>query len=322
MILQLNGTEVEFSILSSSGRDWVDIRFLVTTDNIRFEKAGAYLTRNELEKFLSVTDFLLKGKIVRKYSLNWKKLGLKIVFVPNAEIGLMCPEERELATCQMQFEIFTRNKDTGLWNATSVVVRLARVEIEKLLDGLLQEYIVAFGKPQEKDKFSYFHNKETEEQPLIAETGTAQSDEGAYLYVGVSPRGSVGCNYWYVDEEKRTQANTYVWVTMGRRNTEQIVYVDSVRYCNASDAPYPINKTKRVLRQTTQEETELADALWDEECKIVIKNTKKRLSFQAFCVIINALKKKLSLLEAQNGKRNAIRRTNRGYQRGLPAMVY
>ncbi|MBE7068218.1 MAG: hypothetical protein E7381_02845 [Clostridiales bacterium] len=264
MILQLNGTEVEFSILSSSGRDWVDIRFLVTTDNIRFEKAGAYLTRNELEKFLSVTDFLLKGKIVRKYSLTWKKLGLRIVFVPNAEIGLMRPEEREHATCQMQFEIFTRNKDTGLWNATSVVVRLARVEIEKLLDGLLQEYTVAVGKPQEKDKFSYFHNKETEEQPLIAETGTAQSDDGAYLYVGVSPRGCVGCNYWYVDEEKRTQANTYVWVTMGRRNTEQIVYVDSVRYCNANDAPYPINKTKRVLRQTTQEETELADALWDE----------------------------------------------------------
>ena len=51
---------------------------------------------------------------------------------------------------------------------------------------------------------------------------------------------------------------------MGRRNTEQIVYVDSVRYCNANDVPYPIEKTKRVLRQATEEETEEADVLWDE----------------------------------------------------------
>ena len=85
-----------------------------------------------------------------------------------------------------------------------------------------------------------------------------------YLYVGVSPKGRYGYNYWYVDEDKQTQANTYVWVKMGRRDTEQIVYVDSVRYCNADNVPYPIEKTKRVLRQATKEETEEVDALWDE----------------------------------------------------------
>ena len=85
-----------------------------------------------------------------------------------------------------------------------------------------------------------------------------------YLYVGVSPRGQYDCNYWYIDEEKQTQENTYVWVNMGRRNAEQIVYVDSVRYCNANDVPYPVEKTKRVLRQATEEETEEADVLWDE----------------------------------------------------------
>lgn len=36
-----------------------------------------------------------------------------------------------------------------------------------------------------------------------------------YLYVGVSPKGQYGYNYWYVDEDKQTQANTYVWVKMG-----------------------------------------------------------------------------------------------------------
>ena len=85
-----------------------------------------------------------------------------------------------------------------------------------------------------------------------------------YLYIGVSPKGQYGCNYWYIDEEKQTREDTYVCVNMGRRNTEQIVYVDSVRYCNANDVPYPIDKTKRVLRQATEEETEEADVLWDE----------------------------------------------------------
>ena len=98
----------------------------------------------------------------------------------------------------------------------------------------------------------------------LIKTNTTRVENYDYLYVGVSPKGQYGCNYWYIDEEKQTQENTYVWVNMGRKNTEQIVYVDSVRYCNASGVPYPVEKTKRVLRQTTEEETEEADVLWDE----------------------------------------------------------
>ena len=100
-------------------------------------------------------------------------------------------------------------------------------------------------------------------KPLI-KTDTPCVENYDYLYVGVSPKGQYGCNYWYIDEEKQTKENTYVWVNMGRRNTEQIVYVDSVRYCNANDVPYPTEKTKRVLRQATEEEIEEADVLWDE----------------------------------------------------------
>ena len=98
----------------------------------------------------------------------------------------------------------------------------------------------------------------------LVKTATICVEDCDYLYVGVSPKGRYGCNYWYIDEEKQTKENTYVWVNMGRRNTEQIVYVDSVRYCNASDVPYPVEKTKRLLRQATEEETEEADVLWDE----------------------------------------------------------
>ena len=71
-------------------------------------------------------------------------------------------------------------------------------------------------------------------------------------------------SYWYIDEEKQTQADTYIWVKMGPKDKEQLVYVDSVRYCNADEVPYPIEKTKRVIRQATEEEAAEADVLWDE----------------------------------------------------------
>ena len=91
----------------------------------------------------------------------------------------------------------------------------------------------------------------------------AENDK-KYLYVGVSPQGRYGYNYWYIDEEKQTRANTFVWVRMGRRNIEQMVYVDSVRYCDENEVPYPIDGAKRVIRQATEEESAAAKVLWEE----------------------------------------------------------
>ena len=39
---------------------------------------------------------------------------------------------------------------------------------------------------------------------------------------------------------------------------------NSWRRRNADEVPYPIEKTKRVIRQATEEEAAEADALWDE----------------------------------------------------------
>ena len=82
------------------------------------------------------------------------------------------------------------------------------------------------------------------------------------LYVGVSPKPLYGCNYWYVDETGLTKPKTFVWVKMGRHDTEQTVYVDSVRWCTINDAPYPFNKAKRVLRQATKDEENQAREEW------------------------------------------------------------
>lgn len=88
-------------------------------------------------------------------------------------------------------------------------------------------------------------------------------NKGKVLYVGVSPKPYYGCNYWYVDELGKTKPKTYVWVKMGRHDTEQIVYVDSVRWCNIDKAPYPYDKAKRILRQTTKDEAFSAKNSWN-----------------------------------------------------------
>ena len=83
-----------------------------------------------------------------------------------------------------------------------------------------------------------------------------------YLYVGVSPKPFKGLNYWYIDEEKVSKPNTYVWGRMGSHNREQILYVDSVQLFTKDKAPYPVEKTRRVIRQTTKEESLEADENW------------------------------------------------------------
>ena len=90
------------------------------------------------------------------------------------------------------------------------------------------------------------------------------------LYVGVSPKPYYGCNYWYVDLSGTATPKTFVWGRMGRHDTEQMVYVDSVRWCEKERAPYPFEKAKRVLRLATSKECELAKKEWDDAQQIFL----------------------------------------------------
>ena len=77
---------------------------------------------------------------------------------------------------------------------------------------------------------------------------------GQYHFVGVSPRGYRGCNYWYLDPSGTVEKGDYVWVCMGRHNREQIVYVDSVKDFEERTAPYNPKIVKQVLRKATKRE--------------------------------------------------------------------
>ena len=49
---------------------------------------------------------------------------------------------------------------------------------------------------------------------------------------------------------------------MGRHDTLQMVYVDSIRWCTIDKVPYNYEKAKRVIRQATKEESEVAKKEW------------------------------------------------------------
>ncbi|MBE5756688.1 MAG: hypothetical protein E7342_02695 [Clostridiales bacterium] len=84
-----------------------------------------------------------------------------------------------------------------------------------------------------------------------------------FLFVGVSPKPFRGKNYWYLDEQGVTKPNTYVWVEMGSHNRKQIVFVDSVKLCDKENLPFPIEKVRKIISQTTKEEAKKANENWE-----------------------------------------------------------
>ena len=82
------------------------------------------------------------------------------------------------------------------------------------------------------------------------------------LYVGVSPKPFRSMGYWYLDTTGSVTANSYVWVRMGRHDTEQIVFVDKVQWFESDKVPYPLDKVRRVLRKATNEESLAAAQNW------------------------------------------------------------
>ncbi len=87
---------------------------------------------------------------------------------------------------------------------------------------------------------------------------------GEYMFVGVSPQGYKGCNYWYLDTKKQTKTHSYVWVKMGKSSTLQLVYVDNVRYFSMAEAPYDVSSLKQVEGQASEEDLIQAQKIWKE----------------------------------------------------------
>ncbi len=206
---------------------WAKIRLSVSNPFVQYDDINEDVSKEELENWIFAMFRLLAGGYGKEYNLSFTKAGIAIDFYPHTVNGLeVSREERRKHDCVMAIRLLMRDKKQFLGGVYTFL--LHREEIERFAKSLREEFY---------ETFSRFEKK-----------------QGEYLFVGVSPQGYTGCNYWYVDLKKQTNAGDYVWVVMGRHKTRQIVYVDSVRYCDAQTAPYDTTNIRAIERIATAEE--------------------------------------------------------------------
>lgn len=232
--IDLQGTEFTFSVLPLkflSKGFWGRTEICVKNEYVSYQEISENISRDELQEWIFSMFRLLAGAYGEEYSLSFEKAGLAIDFYPYTENGnKVSREERRKNDCVMAVRLLMRKADKKSFLGGVYTLMLHRKEIEIFACELQQEFDEIFGKR--------IHGR------------------GKYLFVWVSPLGYNGCNYWYLDPLGETEKGDYVWVRMGRHSTEQIVYVDSVRYFTDDSAPYPPESVRRVLRKATKEELE------------------------------------------------------------------
>ena len=66
-------------------------------------------------------------------------------------------------------------------------------------------------------------------------------------------------SYYYLTDDDSIDIGDFVIVPAGKDNHEAIVEVIDVEYFNEADAPFPVDKTKKIIRKCTDEEVELLE---------------------------------------------------------------
>lgn len=238
--INLQGTEFEFSVLPL--RTFADkyvarTKIAVKNEFIDYENISESITRDELQKWIFSAFRLLAGAYEKPRTLEFERANLSVDFVPFTPVGAEVTRETLRANdciTSVRLVMVSQNQKTTLGGVYSLL--LHRKELEIFAKELQEEFDTVFKK--------YLKGK------------------GKYSFVGVSPFGFTGCNYWYLDETNSVQDGDYVWLKMGRRKIEQIAYVDSVRRADENDAPYPLAQVKKIIRKATNEEVEEWKTEW------------------------------------------------------------
>jgi len=229
------GTEFTFTILKKrllSDGFWARVELGVQNEYISYHDILETITREELEEWIFSMFRLLAGAYATQRTLNFERAGLAVDLQAYTENGREVSRQvRRENDCKMAIQFLLRSKDKKkhLGGVQSFV--LHRGDIQKFAQSLREEFNEAFGK--------LVHGR------------------GKYRFVGVSPMGYAGCNYWYFDPTDSVETGDRVWVRMGRHNTEQIAIVDSVRFFDDETAPYDPQTVKRILKKATEQEKEL-----------------------------------------------------------------
>lgn len=231
--LQFEGTKFSFSLLPSAKEDFARVQIGVENERISYREIEENITLAELEGLLFSLSRLLAGGYGREYSISFERAGLAMDLYPPTEKGrVLSREERRTGECVMAVRLLMYSKDKSAFLGGVYSMLFHKKEVEVFTKNLREEY--------EENYAQRVHGM------------------GEYLFVGVSPLGYSGCNYWYLDPSKEVKAGDYVWACMGRHNREQILFVDSVRYFTADSAPYSPATVKQILRKATPKEVKKA----------------------------------------------------------------
>ena len=232
--IDLQGTKFSFSVLPiEKGVEpyWVQTEIKIENEFVAYYAKRKNISVAELQSWIFSMFRLLAGAYGSEYSLSFEKADVAVDFYPYTKNGeRVSRETRRRENCVMAIRLlmYSSEKSSYLGGVYSLLLRRENIEI--FATELQREFEAIYSKNLE------------------------HKEEEKYLFAGVSPKGFKGCNYWYFAPENNVRAGDYVWVRMGRHNTEQIVYVDSVKYFDEQSVPRNPRIAKRVLRKATKEE--------------------------------------------------------------------
>ena len=235
----LDGTKFTFSVLPLERKaDGYRAKTLLAIENefVSYREESERFLKEDLERLIFGLYRLLAGAYAKTRTVELFGSGFTFELYPYEEGNVeITREKRRQNDCAANLQFLLKSSDGKKFLGGVYAFNLHRKDVKTLADGLREELERAYQGRENK--------------------------RGRYLFIGVSPKGYKGCNYWYLDKTKRTKKGDYVWVKMGRHNLEQIVYVDSVRYCT-DETPYPLDKAKIMIRSTTLEERAQAEQDW------------------------------------------------------------
>ena len=208
----------------------VRLRICVKNDYTDYQDERAVLFE-DLEEFVFGMRRLLAGAYRSEYNVQFDRSGIAFDFYPyTKDGGETSREERRANDCVVAVRLLMRSADKRRFIGGVYTLLMHRADVESFSSDLWKEMQEIYPKR--------VHGR------------------GKFVFAGVSPLGYSGCNYWYLDESKQVAQGDYVWVRMGKHNTEQIVLVDSVRRFTPITVPFDPNAVKRILRKATPEEIE------------------------------------------------------------------
>ncbi len=236
--IQLQGTEFTCGVQTPKNEAngaWVNLRFALKNEYVEYDDTIRVLV-SDVEEWLFSMSRLLAGGYAHPYSISFENTGVAVDLYPCVEdMEGRRPRtraERRESTLAMALRILMRSQSSRRYLGGVYTLLFGREEIATFVRALRWEFYSVYS--------AYAAGK------------------GEHAFVGVSPLGYQGCNYWYYDETGEVKSGDYVFVKMGKNATEQIVLVDCARRFLAETAPYDPKRVKKVLRKATAEEVSTA----------------------------------------------------------------